>query len=289
MRISTNSKILYSRMSEIEAVKFFAKCGFDTLDLGMLDMWNENCPKNQANYIEYAKELKKVADGCGVIFNQSHAPMHSSYVDETKTAQAYELIVRSMEIAAIAGVKNIVVHPKQHLEYPEFKDELRQQNIEFYNSLLEISKDWGINILTENMWRTKGTNAILESVCAPHEEFRDYVDMMQSDRFGACLDIGHTYLVREDIPNMIRTLDHRIWGLHVHDVAMDNDLHTMPFFGSINNWEEIMKALAEIGYRGDITFEIKALDNMPDALVEDTLKMLHRVGETLVEMVERNR
>lgn len=289
MRISVNTKILASRMSEIEAVKFFAKCGFDALDIGMGDMWAENSPKNQSNYAEYANELKKVADGCGVIFNQAHAPMHSSYIDEAKTAKAYELIVRSMEIAAIAGVKNIIVHPKQHLEYPENKEILRHQNIEFYNSLLDVSKDWGINILTENMWRTKGTNSILHSVCAPPEEFLDYVDMMQSDRFGACLDIGHTYLVHEDTPQMIRTLGHRIWGLHVHDVARDDDLHTMPFFGSINNWEEIMKTLAEVGYQGDLTFELKALDNIPDSLLEDTIKMLHRVGETLADMVESNR
>ncbi|MBO5089743.1 MAG: sugar phosphate isomerase/epimerase [Clostridia bacterium] len=289
MRIATNSKILYSRMSEIEAVKYFAKCGFDTLDLGMLEMWDENCPKNQVNYVEYAKELKRVADGCGVLFNQSHAPMHSSYIDEAKTQQAFELIKRSIEIAAIVGVKNIVVHPKQHLEYPENAKILREQNVEFYSKLLDISKDWGINILTENMWRNKGSNAIVHSVCAPPEEFRDYVDMMQSERFGACLDIGHAYLVKEDPVNMINTLGHRIWGLHIHDVARDNDLHTMPFFGNIKNWEEIMAALGKIGYKGDITFEMKALDNIPDCLLEDTLKMLHRVGETFAEMVERNR
>lgn len=289
MNVSTNTKILYSRMSEIEAVKYFAKCGFTALDLGFLDMWEADCPKNQSNYVEYAKELKKVADGCGIIFNQAHAPMHSSYIDEAKTAQAYDLIKRSIEIAAIAGVKNIIVHPKQHLEYPENKEILKQQNIEFFDLLLKFSEGMDINILTENMWRTKGTNAIIDSVCAPADEFRDYVDMMNHPRFGACLDIGHTYLVHRDIPDMIRTLDHRIWGLHVHDVAWDNDLHTMPFFGSIKNWEEIMKALAEVGYNGDITFEMKALDNIPDSLLEDTLKMLHRVGETLADMVERNR
>ncbi len=289
MKVSVNSKILSTRMSEIDAIKYYAKCGFDAVDLGMLDMWDENCPKNSANYREYAKELKKVSDGCGVIFNQAHAPMHSSYIDEAKTAKAYDLIKRSIEFSAIVGVKNIIVHPKQHLEYPEFKDELRQQNIEFYNSILPLCDEFDINILTENMWRTKGTNAILHSVCAPADEFCDYVDMMNHSRFGACLDIGHAYLVGEDIPNMIRMLGHRIWGLHVHDVARDNDLHTMPFFGSIKNWEEIMKTLAEVGYNGDITFEMKALDNIPDAVLEDTLKMLHRVGETLASMVESNR
>lgn len=289
MLISANTKILEGRMSEIEAVKYFAKYGFNALDLGMGDMWNENSPKNGANYVEYAKELKRIADGCGVVFNQSHTPMHSSYIDEAKTAKAFDNIKRAIEIAAIVGAKNTIVHPKQHLEYPEYKDVLREQNIEFYNKLLPLCDEYDINILTENMWRTKGTNAILHSVCAPIDEFCEYVDMMNHPRFGACLDIGHAYLVKEDPVNMINTLGHRIWGLHIHDVARDNDLHTMPFFGNIKNWEEIMAALGKVGYKGDITFEIKALSQVPDSLLPDVLKMLHRVGETLAEMVERNR
>lgn len=288
MLISANTKILEGRMSEIEAVKYFAKCGFNALDLGMGDMWNENSPKNGANYVEYAKELKRVADGCGVVFNQSHAPMHSSYVDVEKTEKVFDLIKRSIEIAAIVGAKNIIVHPKQHLVYPEYKDVMREQNIEFYNKLLPLCDEYNINILTENMWHYNN-GAIVDSVCAPADEFRGYVDMMNHPRFGACLDIGHTYLVHEDPVEMIKALGDRIWGLHIHDVARDNDLHTMPFFGNIKNWEEIMAALGKVGYKGDITFEIKALSQVPDSLLPDVLKILHRVGETFAEIVEKNR
>ena len=288
MLISANTQILAGRMSEIEAVKYLANNGFDALDLGMGDMWSDNSPKNLPNYVEYSKELKRIADGSGVVFNQSHAPMHSSYVDEAKTEKAFDLIKRSIEIAAIVGAKNIIVHPKQHLNYPEYNDVLRKQNIEFYNKLLPLCNEYNINILTENMWHYNN-GAIVDSVCAPADEFRGYVDMMNHPRFGACLDIGHTYLVKQDMVNMIETLDDKIWGLHIHDVAKDSDLHTIPFFGAIDNWEEIMATLGKIGYKGDITFEIKALKQIPDSLLPDTLKMLHRVGETLADMIESNR
>ncbi len=289
MKVSANIKMLHNRMSEAKAVEFFAKCGFTAVDMTMEDMWQADSPKMQPNYAEYAKELKRVADGCGIVFNQSHAPMHSSYIDEAKTQKVFELIKHSIETASIMGVENIIVHPKQHLEYPEFKDELRTQNIEFYNKLLPLCDEYNINMLTENMWRNKGSNAIVDSVCAPADEFCDYVDMMNHPRFGACLDIGHTYLVHRDIPEMIRSLDHRIWGLHVHDVARDNDLHTIPFTGAINNWEEIMAALGKVGYKGDITFEIKALNQIPDALLEDTLKFVCRIGKYFADIVESNK
>lgn len=289
MKVSANIKMLMNRMSEAEAVKYFAKCGFTAIDMTMEDMWSADSPKMQPNYAEYAKELKRVADGCGIVFNQAHAPMHSSYIDEAKTQKAFDLINHSIEVASILGVKNIIVHPKQHLEYPEFKDELREQNIEFYNKLLPLCDKYDINILTENMWRTKGTNAILHSVCAPADEFCDYVDMMNHPRFGACFDVGHTYLVHEDTVEMIKALGKRIWGLHVHDVAWDNDLHTIPFTGAINNWEEIMATLGKVGYDGDITFEIKALDKIPDVLLPDALKFICGIGEYFVKIVESNR
>ncbi len=289
MKVSANIKMLHNRMSEAKAVEFFAKCGFTAVDMTMEDMWQADSPKMQPNYAEYAKELKRVADGCGIVFNQSHAPMHSSYIDEAKTQKVFELIKHSIETASILGVENIIVHPKQHLEYPEFKDELRKQNIEFYNKLLPLCDEYNINMLTENMWRTKGTNAILHSVCAPADEFCDYVDMMNHPRFGACLDIGHTYLVHEEPVEMVKALNKRIWGLHVHDVARDNDLHTIPFTGAIKNWEEIMAALGKVGYKGDITFEIKSLDQIPDALLEDTLKLVCRIGEYFADIVESNK
>ena len=289
MRVSANIKMLNNRMSEAEAIKYFSGCGFTAIDMTMEDMLQADSPKMQPNYAEYAKELKRVADGCGIVFNQAHAPMHSSYVDEAKTKKVFDLINHSIEVAALMGIKNIIVHPKQHLEYPEYKAELREQNIEFYNKLLPLCDKYDINILTENMWRTKGTNAILHSVCAPADEFCDYVDMMKHPRFGACLDIGHTYLVHENPVEMIKALDTRIWGLHIHDVATDNDLHTIPFTGAIRNWEEIMASLGKVGYKGDITFEIKALDNIPDALLSDTLKLICGIGEYFADIVERNK
>ncbi len=280
MKISANTSVLTESYTEFEAVKLFAKCGFDTLDLSMTDLWNENSPKLQANYKDYAKELKSIADSCGVTFNQAHAPYHSSYQDEDRTKKAYEIITRSMDFAALMGVKNIVIHPKQHLEYTENAEALKEMNLEFYNSLIPLCKEYNITVLTENMWHYRDGH-IIHSVCAGPKEFQEYVDMLNSPYIKACLDIGHTFLAKEDIPNMIHTLGDRIYGLHVHDVAVDNDLHTLPYFAAIKNWDSIMKALAEVNYQGDLTFEIKPTKLMPQNITEDYLKLMHKIGEEL--------
>ncbi len=282
MDISTNVRLLSRCMDEIEAVKLFAKCGFTSLDLSMDDMWDVNCKKLKPDYKEYAKELKTVADGCGIVFNQSHAPFHSSFLNnEEKTAYAYDIIKRAMEFSALVGVPNIVVHPKQHLNYPEFKDELRDMNLEFYSSLIPLCKEYNINIMVENMWSKNSAGNIVRSTCSSAEEFREYVDMVGSPYIKSCLDIGHAYLTKENIPDMIDTLGTTLAGLHVHDVAMDNDLHTFPFFADINNWDEIMKALSRVDYKGDLTFEIKPSGDIPQSILSDYIKLLHSVGVAL--------
>jgi sugar phosphate isomerase/epimerase len=43
-------------------------------------------------------------------------------------------------------------------------------------------------------------------------------------------------------------------ALHVHDNDYIDDRHTLPGLGRMD-WEEIMKALAEIDYDGDFTYE----------------------------------
>ena len=135
------------------------------------------------------------------------------------------------------------------------------------------------------MWHYREGH-IIGSVCADPHEFCEYVDMLNSPYIKACFDIGHAELVKADIPNFINSLGDRLHGLHVHDVSVDNDLHTVPYFGAIKNWDNIMKALADISYKGDLTFEVKSLKNLPYVLVKPRLQLLHLVGEELVKKFE---
>ena len=127
---------------------------------------------------------------------------------------------------------------------------------------------------------------IRDSLCARPEEFCALVDEVGSPWIGACLDIGHTALVGQDPANMIRRMGKTITCLHVHDVDYLRDKHTMPFTQSLD-WESIAKALGEIGYRGDFTFEPgTTLAKLPQPLWPDGLRMMERVGRYLIEKVE---
>ena len=51
-----------------------------------------------------------------------------------------------------------------------------------------------------------------------------------------------------------------------------------------------MKALAETGYTGDLTFEVyKFYQNLPDAAIPHALKMAEAVGRHMIGIFEKNR
>ena len=62
--------------------------------------------------------------------------------------------------------------------------------------------------------------------------------------------------------------------------------HTMPFTKNLN-WEAITRALAEIGYEGDFTFEADSFyEGFPPQLVPDACKLMERTGRYLVGRIQ---
>ena len=129
---------------------------------------------------------------------------------------------------------------------------------------------------------------INHSTCSRPAEFVRYVDGLNNDCFVACLDIGHAALVREDPADFIKVLGNkRLQCLHVHDVDGINDSHTMPFMG-IGRWGEVMASLAEIDYKGDLTFEVGEgyFTGKPKELFYDYTVLLAKTGRHLINMYE---
>lgn len=79
----------------------------------------------------------------------------------------------------------------------------------------------------------------------------------------------------------------RLKVTHVSDThsATDTDLmHVMPLFGTIE-WEEVMRTLREINYKGDFTFEAHNYANrLPDELIPAALRLSYEIGEYLMKL-----
>ena len=279
MKLSTTTDKLWEKFGFEKAIDYLAEAGYDAIDFSQFDkeIYAADISK------DYFVEIRKYAEDKGLCFNQSHAPFASSFEDEEKTAKRFDEIVTAIKRASYLGVKNIIVHPCQHLKYdaPGNPEKLFEYNMNFYSRLIPYCEEYNIRVALENMWQHTGF--INHSTCSRPEEFIRYVDGLNNDCFVACLDIGHASLVREDLTDFIKKLGNkRLQCLHVHDVDGTNDSHTLPFYGEIN-WAKVMKALADIDYKGDLTFEADSfMNNKPDVLLPECAKLMAKTGKYLV-------
>lgn len=284
MILSTMTGGISRKLGDEQAIKMLAEAGYDAYDF-TFDAHAADSFIYTSDNVDYFKQLRKLADSCGIACNQAHAPAPSSVGDPDKDKEIYKRIIRSMEAASVLGAKIIVVHPVQHLTYAEHPEELFEMNVEFYKSLIPYCEQFNIKVAVENMWQyNHAGQCITDSTCSRAWEFCKYIDAVDSEWIVGCLDIGHVSLVDRDITRFIRDMGNkRLQALHVHDTDFKYDLHTLPFDGKIN-FPEIVNTLREIDYQGDFTYEADCfLEKFPVEFFGEAAEFMCKVGRFLIK------
>ncbi len=280
MLLSTQTDVTAREYGLAEAVRLIAAAGFDAADVSMFDdEWNKWMFSD--GFEPFVLEVKQAATESGIVLNQAHAPFPTmkdgdDAFNEMRMAQ----VKRSIGIAGMLGVRNIIVHPVV------FKKQMKAKNLAMYRELQPVAQKAGVKIALENMWgRDSRRNVICKNVCSDAQSLAEYCDALDPENFTVCLDIGHVGLVGDYEAQTIRKLGaKRLTCLHVHDTDYRNDLHTLPYCGKLP-WQEIMAALGEIGYTGDLTFEAdNFIGHTPKTLIPSALRYMHDVGRELIRM-----
>ena len=286
MKISTEIYSAARLVGEEKAVEYIAKAGFDAWDFSMFSMceydWNTNTllktdhPLASQNYLAFARKLKRIGLDNGIVCNQSHAPF------PTGNVQIQSYLKRAIECTAEAGGSICVIHPDN--------DRSAQENAKIYQELLPFAKECGVKIAAENMWNWDNEkNQSSFAACATAESFLEHLDAVHDDFFVACLDIGHAEMKGSGsgAANMIQALGSHLAALHLHDNDRLHDSHQIPFSMEID-FEEVVKALKEIGYQGYFTLEA---DSYLNAYTADTaldgIRALAASARKLADMFEK--
>lgn len=253
MKTSSEISSAASKIGEEKAIEYFAKAGFDAWDFSMFEMARyddqNKCvietghPLTTPQYLKFARKLKHIGDECGIECNQSHAPF------PVFCPQIRSVLKRAIECTAEAGGKICVIHPDN--------DKSPQENAEMYLELLPFAKDCNVKIATENMWNwDKEKDCASPAACSDPKSFTEHIDVVNSDYFGACLDIGHAEMkgLNTSAEEMILKLNKRIIALHIHDNDKWHDSHQIPFSMNID-FERVVSALKKINYNGYLTLE----------------------------------
>ncbi len=300
MKLSTTTGVLEERLGYAGAIKTIGAAGFDAYDIDMCRIHVKDTPIASEDYLDFAKQLKRVADANGIVCNQAHAPFPTQLNGNSEyNERTLDRIVRSMEFASMLGSKIIVMHPIKNssssiangytYEPFESKQQLYDTNICFFKRLVPYCEKLDIKIAVENMWERHPLHrdTLIPAILGFAEEHARFIKDVGSEQIVGCLDIGHSLICGEKPHEAIHHLGRSLKALHVHDSNGYEDSHAFPYAMS-TDWRSVLKALADIDYDGDFTFEVLSyFNNCPDDLLPKALRHLCEVGRYMIEEIGR--
>ena len=285
MLLASQNNVLAKVFGQERSIDILSAAGYDAIDLSLFSMTNDNYEFCRDGYKARALEIGSYAKSKGICFNQSHAPFYFNWKRPNEVEERLiPRTIQALEISALVGCKTVVVHPVHHEEYLGHEEERFEQNMKFYRDLLPYAKEYDVKIALENMFQKETKRKIIgHDTCSRPEEFVRYIDTLDDEHFVACLDLGHCGVVGEEAYRAIRVLGHdRLKALHVHDNDYTKDMHMLPGLGKMD-WEEIMKALAEIRYDGEFTYEAdRFFISMPQEMMPNAVRLMVDMGRYLI-------
>lgn len=296
MELSMNIGNLTGRFDLARCAEIYKAAGFTAVDYSLGELEREGTSLSSEDYRSAAEAARKTLNDAGLRVNQTHAPFHFTKWDDPVVFEEviFPKFIRSIEISAILGADVTVIHPLHHWVYRGHEEEIFEKNMAFYRRLIPYCREFGVKVGVENMWQKDALRRFNSfDVCSTIEEFVRYIDTLDSEYMVACLDVGHVGLPLQDeeAHDFVRALGHdRLKSLHIHDNDYTGDQHLLPFLGKMN-WTELTRALGEIDYTGDFTYEVngKFLTNVSEGFIQTAANYMGDVGKFLVNEIEQNR
>jgi len=255
------------------AIRLMAEVGFEALDYSMFDLNREDNPVNHDDWESTMVHFRRVAEECGISFNQTHATFPSfKEGDEDYNKANLPRLVRAIRATAALGAPLVVMHPQ-----PTGGNDL-EKNAQFFSSLAPYCKECGVKIAIENLIGK-------DCYCGNPGDLVALIDSLDSKCFTGLLDIGHASINGVGAPAFIKAMGGRLSALHVHDNDGVKDCHNMPYNRGLD-WDAICTALGENDYKGDFTYEAGFYARQfPKELVPDAYRMMVATGKHLVAKV----
>ena len=286
MRLSIETCVPQERLGYEAGIRGIAEAGFDCCDMSFYGDAEERELLGK-DFLQKARTLRRWMDGAGIACNQAHAPFTFSREDAPgERDPRWVQIVRSIRSAAVLGADQIVVHAvgdERDRDFTEF-------NLEFYRSLAPVCAEAGIRVAVENLFRRDPKRNCFEGRLGTPEKLTAFLEQLDPRYFTACVDLGHAALTGQEPEEFLSGMDGDVLGaLHVHDNDYRGDSHRLPWNGDFR-WDEIVKALARIGYRGDLTLEaLGYLRRYDAAMLPKALKFAEVTGRELIARFEAAR
>jgi len=281
-KISLSGYGYSERLGAEASLSLLANIGFDAMDYPLYrhDRYTVFDLGGGETSPSRAQAIRRVAEDLGVAIGQTHAPFGYREGDGTTWEEILDRYKRAAEATALLGARYMVVHP---IKFDDCRGDYRRAecfdlNIEFFTRLTPILQETGVTALLENMFITEkrdGYKRLLSTIYSTGEELARAKDLL-GESYGICLDSGHAFITKENVPDMVGVIGDRLLAIHLHDNTGDRDDHLPPYFGN-GPMDLLVSALKENGYRGNLNFEVR-FDAVPREELAAAMKYVYDVG-----------
>ncbi|MBQ6803125.1 MAG: sugar phosphate isomerase/epimerase [Clostridia bacterium] len=296
MQLSTSTNICaFQRGRERLPVEFCidtcAKAGYEILDINLCMAMNPSSPLRTDDWESYVRHIGQYASERGIRFTQSHLPYYDVFGPGAgdKAPLMEELIRRCIIASATLGVRWAVTHPATFYAAWQDMGVSREKNIEYFEKHLKTAREWGVGIALENDFEYQPGMPQQRIYCASVYELADLCDAFRDEKHvGVCYDFGHAHLTGGFHRQNLNVLGKRLKAVHVADNHGNADEHLMPFYGTID-WKDAMAGLRDIGYQGELTYEIQEFGRyLPKDLKHLAVEQSILIGQRLIALFEGN-
>lgn len=268
MKLGVNLSVFPGATPFDERLRAAAQAGCDGVEI---NIEGQQEPSLKATSEELA-DVKAKASDLGLVIPSVHCGLHWKYTltdpDPAVRAQGIEVLERSLEIGAELGAKVLLVVPGVVNRDVSYKDAYSRAQ-EGVAKLAEKAQSVGVKIGIENVW-----NKFLLTPL----EMRRFIEEIGHPSVGAYFDVGN--ILAYGYPHhWIEILADQIIAVHVKDYRLD-----VPGGGGFVYlgegdvpWDDVQKALAQVGYDGFVIAELPPYRYRGDHTVYDVVASMRRV------------
>ncbi len=271
-----------------ESFSLIKNAGFDAIEIdlsrgiGAAALDSELWEKNIALIKEFAE-----AEGLRIV--SAHAPHDPRlYIPEVapteeERAKFDELLCRSAKAANILGAEILVVHPVDDLINAEYDSKVNlETNKKYLAEVLCEAEKYGVKVAVENVYYSSEYRLRRRY----GESAEEVIALADAIGAGVCWNCGHAHPVTMDQARAVTKIGQRLVLMHISDSRGHTDAGLPPMIGGGNiKWEQIMPAVAKLGYEGYAILQAdQYLNNMPKVLQADAAKFARTVCGRLEEL-----
>jgi len=289
MRLSTSTNIMNFDWKHPYQVTFEQSAtvaqaaGYHYLDANFCGLCRKGrpvAPLTEDNWEEHVQAWRRLRDDLGVEFKQAHAyfSIDGPVTEETVPGGEFgeEMMRRSVLAAEQLGVEWMVAHPVNVVVDGAVNMEASYRyNLAYFRRWHAFWQEHGIGMAIENMSNT--ANHI--NAWGNMDRLISLVDELDAPDVGICLDTGHAWLTGYDPAECVRRIGKRLKCTHIaENHGQQKDEHIAPFMGTID-WAGLVRALREIDYQNDFSFEIHHLTSCyPKTIQPGLVRFSYELG-----------